>query len=251
MKKVFHDNSTEFTVYKMGNKTVNWYLITTPTEVYLIDTGFTGFWKQFSKAMKKLGRTYNEVSAILITHAHVDHTGFAEIARQRTSGEVYIHESAIETVMTDHFEIPEELLSNLWRPTLFFNFMWQAFKNDALKAKPVNKAFGFKDNEVLNFGGKPKVIFSPGHSIDHCAFYFEKYNLLFSGDAICTSSPITLKDYPPHVLKAGDDNKLAFQSLERFSFIENDVLLLPGHGKTWKGNLKEEIPKIRKRDTFL
>ena len=54
MKKVFEDKAKDFVVYKMGNRTVNWYLITTPDEVYLIDTGFTGFWDQFCKAMKKV-----------------------------------------------------------------------------------------------------------------------------------------------------------------------------------------------------
>lgn len=250
MKKVF-EKENEITIYKMGNRTVNWYLITTPSEVYLIDTGFAGFWDQFGKAMSKLGRTFNEVTAVLLTHAHVDHTGFAEVARQRTTAEVFIHELGVDTVTHHHYEIPSDLRNNLWRRFGFLNFIWQMRVNKVLKTKPVKRVTSFKENEMLTFPGKPKAVYSPGHSIDHCAFYLEEHGVLFSGDAICTSSPITLKNYPPHVMLAGDDNLLAMQSLKEFEFIEGEILMLPGHGKPWRGNLKKELPKIKENGVLM
>ncbi|MEM7113837.1 MAG: MBL fold metallo-hydrolase [Chloroflexota bacterium] len=252
MEKVFTGKTTDSiqAIYKLGNKVVNWYLIESVSEIYIIDTGFAGFWKQFVDAMQKIKRSFNEVSAVLLTHAHLDHTGFAERARQRTTAEVYIHESGAGTVTFEHFDIPAELSSNLWRPKTFTSFLTQAIKNDAFKVKPVGLVKPFKDNEKLNFPGNPKAIYTPGHSIDHSAFYLEDLGILFSGDALCTSSPITLRKYPPHVMKAGDDTVLATKSLKAFAEIE-DVLMLPGHGEPWVGNLNKETEKIVGRGVLL
>jgi len=250
MIKVFSNEKERINIYKLGNKVVNWYLIESPAEIYIIDTGFAGFWNQFVDAMQTLNRNFNEVSAILLTHAHLDHTGFAERARQRTTAQVYIHESGAETVTFDHFDIPIELSANLWRPKTLFAFIVQAIKYDAFKVKKVGVVKTFKDNEVLDFPGNPKAIYTPGHSIDHCSFYFEDWGVLFSGDALCTSSPITFKKYPPHVMKVGDDTDLAIKSLSAFGNIGR-VLMLPGHGQPWTGDLKNEIEFIKERGTLL
>lgn len=250
MEKVFSDKTKEINIYKLGNKVVNWYLVESPSEIYIIDTGFAGFWKQFIKAMQSLNRNLDEVSAVLLTHAHLDHTGFAERARQRTSAKVYIHESGADTVRFDHFDIPTELSGNLWRPKTLWAFMIQALKYDAFKVKPLGVVSTFENEEILKFPGNPKVIYTPGHSIDHCSFYFEDWDVLFSGDALCTSSPITFKKYPPHVMRAGDDTDLATKSLSAFEDIEN-VLMLPGHGQPWTGNLKNEIELIKERGMLL
>ncbi len=246
MNKVYSNEKEGVNIYKLGNKVVNWYLIEAPSEIYIIDTGFAGFWKQFLECMSKINRNTNEVSAVLLTHAHIDHTGFAEIARQRTTAQVHIHEMGAKAATYDHFEIPSELMSNIWRPRFLVAFLVQAIKNKAFSAKPIGQVETFKDKEKLKFPGSPEVIYSPGHSIDHSGFYFREWGVLFSGDSICTSSPITLRKNQPHVLKAGDDINLAMKSIENFAGIE-DVLMLPGHGEPWKGNLNTELDKIRKR----
>ncbi|MEM7373697.1 MAG: MBL fold metallo-hydrolase [Bacteroidota bacterium] len=250
MTIVFEDLTKGIKIYQLGNIVVKWYLIESPSEVFLIDTGFAGFWKQFLDAMRKIKRNINEVSAVLLTHAHIDHTGFAEIARQRTTAEVYIHDLGAKSAPFDHFEIPSEIMANLWRPRFLFTFIVQAVKYKAFSAKPIGEVQTFKDKQKLEFPGSPEVIYTPGHSIDHCAFYFEEWGVLFSGDAICTSSPITLRKNLPHVLKPGDDPDLAMKTIDAFSRIE-DVLMLPGHGEPWKGNLKKELIEIKKRGLLL
>lgn len=76
-----------------------------------------------------------------------------------------------------------------------------------------------------------EVIYTPGHSKDSISFYFEKENILFSGDFIFKGT-IGRMD-----LEGGSisDMKKSLLKLDRFN---KDVLIYPGHGD--KTLLKDE-----------
>ena len=250
MKKVYGSKTTDLEIYQLGSRIVNWYLIDSSKGVVLIDTGFAGHWSQFVQGLKQLNKTIDQVQAVLLTHAHMDHTGFAERARQRTSAKVYIHYQDAKAVKYEHRDIPTELIRNLWRPSTFLNFLSGSILQGALGGKPVREFSTFQDQDNLNLPGSPQVLLTPGHTIGHCAFYFAKEKVLFSGDALCTRSPITLRDHPPHVMKVGDDKNLAMRSLEKLKALE-DILLLPGHGAPWQGNIVTSILQAQKTGPIL
>ncbi|MEM7124731.1 MAG: MBL fold metallo-hydrolase [Chloroflexota bacterium] len=250
MKKVFHSESNDLAIYQLGSRIVNWYLLDSQDGVVIIDTGFSGHWQQLVDALAHLGRTYDQVLAVLLTHAHIDHTGFAERARQRTSADIYIHTIDAKAVRYDHGDMPSELTDNLWRPKTFFAFASAALRQGAFGAKPVAEVNTFEDDDVLDLPSRPQVILTPGHTIGHCAFYLPEEKILFSGDAICTRSPVTLQDHPPHVMEAGDDKKLALTSLEKFSSL-GEILLLPGHGASWKGDAHNAVQNAQKMGPLL
>lgn len=68
-----------------------------------------------------------------------------------------------------------------------------------------------------------EVIYTPGHSKDSISFYFEKENILFSGDFLFKGT-IGRMD-----LEGGSVTEMK-QSLLKLDRFNNDTLILPGHG---------------------
>src|SRR3712207_3409200 len=54
---------------------VNWYLVETDEGPVAVDAGFPTAWKQIEPRVK-------ELRAVVLTHGHIDHTGFAPKAAE-------------------------------------------------------------------------------------------------------------------------------------------------------------------------
>ena len=72
-------------------KFVNWYVIETAEGLTVVDAGFAGHWKQLVRWIASTKWTVRDIKAILLTHAHADHMGFAEEARVASGAEIWIH----------------------------------------------------------------------------------------------------------------------------------------------------------------
>ncbi len=64
-------------VHHFTNYSFNWYLIEDQGRLTVLDTGFPGHYRLFERSVQSIGRCINDVEAIIITHAHADHTGMA------------------------------------------------------------------------------------------------------------------------------------------------------------------------------
>lgn len=58
---------------------------------FLIDAGFSG--RELDERMSSLGRSIDELQAVLITHDHGDHINGAGVVSRKTGAPVYIHKS--------------------------------------------------------------------------------------------------------------------------------------------------------------
>ncbi|MDP9341239.1 MAG: MBL fold metallo-hydrolase [Actinomycetota bacterium] len=74
----------------------NWYLLEDGGRLTVVDAGTPADWHTLEPAVRSLGRTLDDVEAVLLTHAHSDHTGFAERARSEAHKRVFIHDADAE-----------------------------------------------------------------------------------------------------------------------------------------------------------
>jgi glyoxylase-like metal-dependent hydrolase (beta-lactamase superfamily II) len=83
-------------VHRFGTRMVNWYLIERGGRLTLVDAGMRGYWPQLGRALAALGRKVEEVEAVVLTHAHADHIGFAHQVKANSDATVWVHERDAE-----------------------------------------------------------------------------------------------------------------------------------------------------------
>ena len=86
---------------------------------------------------------------------------------------------------------------------------------------------------------KCKLIATPGHTSGGCCYYFEKDNILISGDTIFEES-IGRTDYP-----TGSLSELIRSVREKLFCLPDETIVYPGHGElTTIGHEKAYNPFI-------
>jgi glyoxylase-like metal-dependent hydrolase (beta-lactamase superfamily II) len=219
----------------------NWYLIEEGSRFTLVDAGFHSHYGVFAEGLRSLGRSVKDVEAIVLTHAHADHTGFAEKLRAETGIPVYVHQNDQQKA-GKILQLPwVPLLSNGWRP--FTSIMLtHAIVNGVFRMPSISKTTAFRDGDVLDVPGRPLALHVPGHTPGETAFFLPDRRVLFSGDALITRDLFTGKEGPPRLaprLLNGDDAQ-ARRSLYVLSSL-GELTLLPGHGRPWTGGMAEAV----------
>src|SRR5450759_107784 len=75
----------------LGNLSNNIYLVEYGDELVVIDPGMPSDLRRVASRIKSLGRSPEEVTAIVLTHFHVDHAGSARALKQMSGATVYLH----------------------------------------------------------------------------------------------------------------------------------------------------------------
>jgi glyoxylase-like metal-dependent hydrolase (beta-lactamase superfamily II) len=231
-------------IHRLGDWFVNWYLVEDEGEITIVDAGDRDHWRMLGPALESLGVDPGKVTAVVLTHADVDHIGFAEQARRELGAHVYLHEDAAP--YAEGKERTRE--GRLWRYVrhpealrLAARFAMPGRQTGA----PVRESSKFRDGDVLEVPGRPRVIHTPGHAPGHSSFLFEDRGVLVSGDALITWSPLTGRR-GPQIMSSGlnHDTDEAMRSLDRLEGVEADTLL-PGHGEPWHGKLAAALERAR------
>src|SRR3954471_18439900 len=87
-------------VHRVEDAFTNWYLVEADDGITVVDAGVPTSWGSLHDALGQLGRTTDDLRALVLTHAHFDHVGFAERARTQLMLPVYAHEH--EVPLTRH-----------------------------------------------------------------------------------------------------------------------------------------------------
>ena len=78
-------------VYELNLGVVNIHLIVTDDGVVLVDTGVPRGAKRIDRALRELGKEIGDVTAVLLTHHHLDHIGAVADVRRRSGARVFAH----------------------------------------------------------------------------------------------------------------------------------------------------------------
>jgi glyoxylase-like metal-dependent hydrolase (beta-lactamase superfamily II) len=138
----------------------NVYFVNTSPAV-IIDAGHPCFAKETLQLMQR-SVPLEKVGFILCTHSHPDHLGAAALLRSVTSAKLCILPVEANDKLTQQHKLDIKLDMD---ETDFDCFLK---KDERIEL----------DDDVIG------TIHTPGHSDDHCCFYFSKRQFLFAGDLI-------------------------------------------------------------------
>jgi glyoxylase-like metal-dependent hydrolase (beta-lactamase superfamily II) len=186
------------------------------------------------------------VEAVVLTHAHADHVGVAEMLRRETGARVFVHADDEQLATTGKAIGKNEgpFLPYL-RHAAAWKLLWELGRNGALRVRAIHDVTTFTDGEQLDVPGRPRVVQTPGHTPGHCALVFSESGVVFVGDALCTYNPLTGTRGPQLMPKAFTRNlHQANTSLDRLAEVEA-ANVLPGHGEPWTDGAKAAAEQAR------
>ena len=219
---------------------VNSYLVEENGEVTVIDAGAPGLWSLLPRELEAMGRRLDDVRAIVLTHGHSDHIGYAERARRERGWPVLVHEADEELATGRRKNTPGKVRMRLG-PMLGFG--WWSARRGLLRVPPLVEVATFGDGATLDLPGSPRVILVPGHTPGSAALHVPSHDVLFIGDAIATYS-VTDGHRGPRIAPFGADYVQARDSLARLEGIAARMVL-PGHGDAFTGGVDEAIRQAR------
>lgn len=233
-------------VHRVTRGVVNWYLIEDGGRLALVDAGTPRDWRALVETVAALGRTLDDIEAVLLTHAHGDHTGFAERARTDARARVLVHESDAEGARTGKVGPRDGSIRDYLGRAEFYRTFISLVRRGAGRIVPIKVLTTFADGEVLDVPGRPRVIHAPGHTAGCCALLLEDRRLLFTGDTMVTHNPLTGRP-GPQVMPSGfnADTPAALRSLDLLAGAPADTVL-PGHGDPWRDGVAAAVDAARR-----
>ena len=232
-------------VHRFGTRFVNWYVVEEGDRLTLIDTGLPGYWDQLDPALESIGRTGADVEAVVLTHSHADHTGFAEKLRDSVGARVLIHDSDAELARSGRPTRPEASPLPYLRHRTALRLIAHLVSNGWSKPVKIRDLSTFRDGEVLDVPGRPRAILTPGHTSGMCAFELGSTGVLAVGDALCNGNTFTGR--PGVQILSRCTNMSSDQALDSLSRIEgvDAGTLLFGHGDPFEGSPAEAVARAR------
>jgi glyoxylase-like metal-dependent hydrolase (beta-lactamase superfamily II) len=228
-------------IYRLGTAIHNFYLITEGGKATVVDAGCSKELPKLEQGLGSIGMRRDDVEAIILTHAHADHIGFAAEAN---SAGTEVRTSEIEGPIATGDQVGDEMKVQqlpLWKLGTW-RFLIGLLKVGVTNAPRVNSVVTFGDGDVLDLPGSPEVVYSPGHTIGHTAFYLADSKTLFTGDALATRDLLNSRDADPRLLPDvfHTDPGQARASLEVLAALDTE-LLLTGHGSPFHGQASEAV----------
>jgi glyoxylase-like metal-dependent hydrolase (beta-lactamase superfamily II) len=174
--------------------------------VTLIDAGVPAYYADLTAELAAMGRTIEDVRALVLTHGHWDHTADAAAVQRRHGCRVLCHVDAVPMVSEkDFFERHG------------FPLQVEPLVPDGLLAEG-------RGQDLL--GLSTDVLDVPGHCPGSLCFYLPDQSALIGGDVLFRGG-IGRWDLP-----GGDGEILLLGIREKILPLPGETTVLPGHGPT-------------------
>ena len=212
----------------------NVYLLAGKTLV-LVDTGMPQDSVGILQEIAALGRQPHDVSHILITHAHLDHSGSLAFLKKATGAKVVAGAAEQDYIRGDKklWQMNREGIGGkLFKAALFiaetFFYTFQPAAVDIACA----------GGEKIAWDGGIQVIATPGHSPGSLSYYVPDRGIVFTGDAL---SGVPEPRLPPRSGCA--DYRQALESAKKLAALKFQLCCF-GHGKPVIGGADGVIKKL-------
>lgn len=167
---------------------------------FLIDPG-----AQAGIIYDTIARNGWNIEKILLTHGHFDHTGAAELLREKLVAPIYIY-PADARYLTDTYL---NLSANSGNPVIVSHYE-EIYDGEIIRLK-------------ANSGFYLKVIHTPGHTPGSVTYYSPEEKVAFVGDTLYEHGP-GLTNFP-----GGNRRELEHSIVEKILTLPGDTVLLSGH----------------------
>jgi glyoxylase-like metal-dependent hydrolase (beta-lactamase superfamily II) len=223
---------------------INLWLLRDDDKWAIVDTGVgtsetREIWhKVFQAAMEG-----KPASHIIVTHMHPDHVGCAGFLSDHFDADLWMSRDEYMMcrilVADTGREAPEEGV-RFYKEAGFtaeqLTNYEKAFGFFGKFVTPLPEAYKrFSDNDELSIGGhRWRVITGGGHSPEHACLYDGDRNILIAGDQLLPTISSNVSVWPTEPL--ADPLQDWFDSLRKLrASVPQDVLVLPAHGKPFRG----------------
>jgi len=198
-------------------RTVYVYLVTGEKTSVLIDTGVFPSRKDVLAFISDAGKTPEDISEILISHAHTDHIGALHSLKEQLNCPAASSE-----------------LSALWIEDVDKQFHERPVPNfkEFVESSAVIER-NIQDGDVIELGGSTLVTHAaPGHERGQLAFFHQEDGVLFTADSI----PV------PGEMPVYEDLSAELATLRRLQAVEGIKVLLMSWDDPYEGT--ENISKV-------
>ena len=236
------DHQVADNVFMFTGTEVNWVIIQEGAELTLIDAGWEGDTQDVERSIRSLGRRPEDLCAVLLTHAHADHTGALNHLHDTYGVPLYMAAAEVPNARGENVESggPIDVAKRLYRPKVA-RWAAQMVMAGGLQHITTPDALAFPQDGLPDLPGRPVPIATPGHTSGHTSYFLPEAGAVISGDALVSAHP-TLNGVGPHLLPAGfsHDQHRAINSLHAFRELDADMFI-PGHGPAWYGSMTSAV----------
>lgn len=228
-------------VHRLTGGVCNFYTIEESGKLVLVDAGTRADWKLLLRHLAATGRRLDDIDSVLLTHAHADHTGFAERARTEAGARVYVHAADAAVARSGKPPRTEGGLVKYLVHAEAYRTVFSLARRGGVRIVPILEVSTFAAGETIDVPGHPRAVHAPGHTAGSAALLFEQRGVLLTGDALVTRNPLTGRT-GPQIMPTGfnQDSKLALQSLQALTTGAAQTVL-PGHGEPWNRGVAEAV----------
>ena len=224
----------------------NWVILRRGREFTLVDGGYPGDRELVLASIREAGLEPDAAAAVLVTHAHVDHTGAAGFFAKAFGTPVFSSPTELALLRGEGREqvSPAQILLRAWRPRVL---AWsaQVLGAGGLMRVAIPEARAWTDAGLAELPGSPVAVPTAGHTPGHTSFLLAQARAVITGDVLVTGHRISGRTGPQllhgmfHSDGAGMDRALL--TLARL----DASLLLPGHGPALRIGIREAVETVR------
>lgn len=221
-------------VHMVTGTNVNWAIVEDGGALTLVDAGYPNDSAALLASIAAIGRRPQDVTAILLTHAHLDHMGGIPTMTRRFGTPVLTGAEEARHARREYLEqiTPAQMLRQCTRPA---GLRWVAATVRAVvphTRMALEEVTAVEPDTPLDVPGNLVAIPTPGHTRGHTCYLMPSTGVLFSGDTLVTGHPLSRAGVGPQRLPAvfNESEDGVTSAIEKLRGIPADTLV-PGHGE--------------------